>query len=126
MRRKRITSLLAPGLACLLVGAASHSATGQKTQATPSVLAGTVFRDNGFALAGAEVRITEAGEEKKKKKTWTSTTDSRGEFALRVPPSPVDGYNVSVKANGFEPQAKPVKLQEGERVELNFILSASN
>jgi hypothetical protein len=126
MTRRKSTSLVAalfaPGTAFLIAGAAM----GEKKPAPMAVVAGTVFRDSSFALAGAEVTVAEAGETSaKKKKKWSAPTDSRGEFAIRVPPAPDGGYNVSVKAIGFEAQAKTVKPQEGERVEINFVLSAS-
>jgi hypothetical protein len=105
--------------------AAGPAAAEKRKTPALAVVAGTVFRESGFALAGAEVTIAEPGETSAKKKKWFASTDSRGEFAVRVPAAPEGGYNVSVKANGFESQTKSVKPQEGERVEINFILSAS-
>jgi inorganic triphosphatase YgiF len=42
-----------------------------------------VFDEHALSLAGAQVRIRKSGE---KKFRWQTYTDSRGEFAVRVPP----------------------------------------
>lgn len=127
MTRRKSTKLLALAAPAVVLACPGTPLLGADKKKSPpmSVVAGTVFRDSGFALAGAEVTITLVGEDSAKKKKWSAPTDSRGEFAIRVPPAPEDGYNVSVKAVGFESQAKVTKPVEGERVELNFVLAAS-
>ena len=125
MRRRKNTKFLALVAACLSLCPFTALGADKKKAPALAVIAGTVFRDSGFALAGAEVSIVAAGEDQAKKKKWSAATDSRGEFAVRVPASPSEGYNVGIKANGFEPQAQSVKPHEGERVELNFVLNAS-
>ncbi|MCC7496942.1 MAG: carboxypeptidase regulatory-like domain-containing protein [Bryobacterales bacterium] len=90
-----------------------------------SVVAGTVFREPGFALAGAQVTITPdpdaSSPRKPKLKKMKALSDSRGEFAFRVP-SIAMKYVVSAVAEGFTPQRKPVVIHGGERAEVYFTL----
>ncbi len=54
------------------------------SKAIPSFLIlGTVFNENALSFPGVEVRIRRSGE---KKFLWEVYTNSRGEFAVRVPP----------------------------------------
>lgn len=89
-----------------------------------AVIAGTVFKESGFSLPGAQVSVSAIGEDQKAKKFRIRkvVTDARGEFAVRVPAEPMR-YNVSVKAAGHQPQAKEVEIQGEERSELFFRLS---
>lgn len=84
------------------------------------MLAGTVFRDAGFALRGAEVVVTpdSAG---KKAKPLRAASDARGEFFLRLPPGPAS-YNVVVRASGYKPAEKKVTFGADERLDINFLL----
>jgi len=84
-----------------------------------SVIAGTVFRPPGFALAGADVEITPEAEGKPKK--MKAVSDARGEFALRVPPVPMK-YKVDVKCNGYQPQQKTVEIEGEQHKDLTFQL----
>ena len=93
-----------------------------------AVVGGTVFRDNGFALADAEVTleiVPDAGStgSKSKVKKLKSTTSPRGEFTFRVPAAPAK-YRVAVSMKGFRPGEKMVEIQGGpERVDATFSLS---
>lgn len=93
-----------------------------KNSSQPFIVFGTVFTAQGFALPGAEVRLRRAGE---KKDRWQARSDSRGEFAFRVP---LDlEYELSVKAAGFEPEARKVDARQGNRTDLTLRLHpASN
>lgn len=90
-----------------------------------SIVAGTVFRDPGFALAGARITMTPAPDANSPAKTKTkkskAISDSRGEFAFRVPAVAMR-YMISVEADGYAPQQKPVEVQGGERAEVYFSL----
>ncbi len=93
-----------------------------KDLAQTFVVFGTIFTTQGFALAGADVRLRRAGE---KKDRWQGRSDARGEFAFRVPPD-VE-YELSVTAKGFDPETRKVDAREGSRVDLTLRLKpASN
>src|ERR1700682_4156874 len=49
------------------------------------VIRGTVFNERGLALQGVKLRIRRSDQ---KKSRWETSTNSRGEFALRVPKGP--------------------------------------
>jgi hypothetical protein len=88
-------------------------------EAPEAVIGGTVFRPPGLALPGAEVVITpQEGDKPKKLKTVTNT---RGEFAVRVPAVPMK-YSVDVKASGFKPDEKTVVIEGEQRRDLSFLL----
>jgi hypothetical protein len=97
----------------------------QKPVESYALVAGTVFREPGFALPGAEVILTAApdapsnGPRVKKQK---AATDGRGEFAFRVPPEGMK-YVVMVSAKGMKNQEKTVSVQGEERVEVTFMLA---
>jgi hypothetical protein len=114
-----------PRVACLVVSLAGLCLPAFGGE--QAVIAGTVFRDPGFALPRAEVLVTPsetpAGPKKKKVKPRKAVTDGRGEFAVYVP-AEKGSYVVSVKAEGLEPQRKPVEISgaPGERVDVYLTL----
>lgn len=73
------------------------------------LLKGTVFTEQGFSLPGAELRIRRSDE---KKFRWTVLADRRGEFAIRVPKGA--GYEMTVRAPGYQEQAHIVDAKAGE------------
>ena len=81
-----------------------------------SILAGTVFRPPGFALAGAEVTL-----KPEKGKVQRAFSNTRGEFAFRVP-SKFASYTVRVKAEGFEVGEKTTEIGIDQRIDLAFEL----
>lgn len=91
---------------------------GRKGKGAQAVIAGTVFRDTGFSLPGADVVVKPAPAGGKKQE-WKASSDARGEFALRVPAGPAS-YNLIVIANGYRPQEKAVTLAGQERVEFSI------
>ena len=103
------------------------SAAGKKParQEPFALIAGTVFRDTGFALPGAEVTVkTEPGAQNNVKfKPLKLETNHRGEFVTRVLALP-KRYTVTVKARGFRPQSKTVVISGDERVDVFFHLEA--
>jgi len=132
MRKTRTTTgsrLLAVFLlAALAAGTASagKSRTKKTSGETFAVIAGTVFRSPGFAVAEADVVITpeseSAGDTKLKK--VKVQTNSRGEFATHVPAVPMH-YKVDVKINGYEPQQKAVAIEGEQRKDVYFLLEPS-
>ena len=100
------------------------AAAGKSGKPEPfALIAGSVFRDTGFSLAGAELTVEPAPEAKvpSKFKRIKTVTDARGEFAVRVPSVPMR-YTVSVKARRYRLDRKEVSIQGEERVELLFRL----
>ncbi len=87
------------------------------------MIAISVFREPGFAVAAATVQLAPAGGENSgfKAKAMKGVTDARGEFAFRVPPLPAQ-YTVTVTAKGLKSQQKPVSVHGEERVDATFML----
>ena len=121
-------------LFCLVLAACGTAAAEGKKKPEGAleyaVVGGTVFRDNGFALADAEVTLAEAKESaanaKAKVKKLKATSSPRGEFSFRVPPL-AGKYRVSVSAKGFQSAEKVVEIQGGsERVDATFSLSSES
>lgn len=116
-----MTLALAPGS---VWAEKSHAKKGAEPFA---VIAGTVFRSPGFAVAEAEVVITpeaaSVGEVKLKK--VKVLTNGRGEFATHVPPVPMR-YNVDVKISGYEPQQKAVAIEGEQRKDVYFLLEPAS
>ena len=112
--------------ALLLIAGIVFSALGaEKKKAEPyGLVAGTVFRDPGFALPGAEVTVVpdpEQGQTPVKIKKLQALSDARGEFAFRVPPVSMR-YSIHVSAKGYHPEDKSVSIQGEERTEATFQL----
>jgi hypothetical protein len=72
------------------------------------LIRGTVFNEKALAFPGAQLRIRREGE---KKFRWESLTNSRGEFAVRVPPG--SNYEMVVRAKGFLEQTRTVEAKTG-------------
>jgi hypothetical protein len=69
---------------------------------------GTVFSEKALSFPGVELRIRVAGE---KKYRWDSYTNSRGEFAVRVPQGA--SYEIAARVKGFEEQTRTVDAKKG-------------
>ena len=76
------------------------------------LIRGTVFDDKALALPGARLRIRRSSEKKSRWETWSN---SRGEFAVRVPRG--TDYELAVGAKGFAGQKKAVQAKGAEREE---------
>jgi Carboxypeptidase regulatory-like domain len=72
------------------------------------LIRGTVFTDTALALPGARLRIRRAGE---KKFHWEGLTNSRGEFAVRVPQG--SDYELSIEAKGFAEETRSFDAKSG-------------
>jgi hypothetical protein len=99
----------------------------RKPPAPYAVIAGTVFRNSGFALPGAEVELTAGGQgqDAQKFKKMKTLSDARGEFAFRVPPVAAD-YKVTVRAAGYRAQEKPVSVAGEVRMDVFFSLEPAS
>ncbi len=89
----------------------SSSAKPQKqkySHANDFLIIGTIFDPKGYAFPGVQLRIRRTTE---KKYRWDSYTNSRGEFAVRVPQG-MD-YEMMVHAKGFVDQARVLDAKTG-------------
>jgi len=86
----------------------SSSSKHGHSHANDFLVIGTVFTDKAYALPGAHIRVRRTGE---KKFRWETYTNSRGEFALRVPQG-VE-YEIVVLAKGFVDQNGSVSAKSG-------------
>ena len=94
----------------------------KKSPTAYALIFGTVFRENGMSLPGADVEIAaDASTGGQKFKKQKAVSDARGEFAFRVPPVPAK-LKVSVKADGYSPQDKEVAVTAEERIDVFFRL----
>lgn len=100
---------------------------GKKPEIGYAVVAGTVFRASGLTLGGAEVTIKAAGDSKeaRKFKKMSTVTNSRGEFAFRLPAAP-RSYTVGVKAAGYQPQEKAVSVSGEDRMDVFILMEAAS
>lgn len=99
----------------------------EKPAAAFAVIAGTVFRPPGLALPGASLRIEPNEKEASgtKLKRADAVTDSRGEFAVRVPAVP-SKWTVHVQATGYAEQTKDVVVEGEQRYDLSLQLEPDN
>ena len=88
----------------------SSSKPGQTkySHANDFLIHGTIFTDKALSFPGVELRIRRVGE---KKFHWESYTNSRGEFAVRVPQG--SNYELVVRAKGFADQTRTVDAKNG-------------
>lgn len=70
---------------------------------------GTVFNEKALAFPAVQLRIRRAGE---KKFHWETYTNSRGDFAIRVPKD--SEYEILVHAKGFTDQTQTIDAKNGE------------
>lgn len=90
-------------------------------------MGGTVFRESGLALPGAEVTLAADAENagQKKGKPQKQITDARGEFAFRVPSEP-RRYTVTATAKHFQSREKTIAIQGYERTDVTLTLPESS
>lgn len=73
------------------------------------LILGTVFDEKALSFPGVQIRIRRSNE---KKYRWETYTNSRGEFAVRVPEGPV--YEVAVRAKKYRDQSQKVNSVNGD------------
>jgi opacity protein-like surface antigen len=89
----------------------SSSANGGKqkySHADDFLIRGTVFTDKALSFPGVQLRIRRAGE---KKFRWEDSTNSRGEFAIRVPQG--TQYEMVAHAKSFADQTRTIDARTG-------------
>jgi hypothetical protein len=108
-------------LAAAMVCAGQDKSASKTKRAEPhAVVAGTVFRDPGFAQGGATVTLTRK-DDPKAKKLQEIVTSPRGEFTFRVPPGPAV-YVVLATLKGFRPARQEVEISGEEQVNETLLL----
>jgi carboxypeptidase family protein len=116
------SKLVGSKLVALLVCGLLSSAAGKKPEPY-AVVAGTVFREDGFSLPGASVTLLPKDAPKGKK--LEAVSDARGEFAFRVPAGAA-AYVVKAARKGFQPAEKEASVSGEGRVDVTLILSAES
>lgn len=90
----------------------------KRSHANDLLLRGTVFNERGLAMREVRLRIRRANE---KKSHWETYTNSRGEFAVRVPPG--SDYEIQAERKGFESQTRPINAKDSvgdEKINLHM------
>ena len=73
------------------------------------LIVGTVFNENALSFPAVEIRIRRLDQ---KKFRWNAYTNSRGEFALRVPDD--RDYEVLVHVKHYQDQKRTVMTHNGD------------
>ena len=84
-----------------------------------AVIAGTVFRDPGFAQPGASVVL--ALKSAPAKKLQSQISSPRGEFTFRVPAGP-NRYLVTATLKGFQTAREEIEIQGEEQINATLLL----
>jgi hypothetical protein len=84
-----------------------------------AVIAGTVFRDPGFAQPGASVIL--ALKSAPAKKLQHQISSPRGEFAFRIPAGP-NRYLVTATLKGFQAAREEIEIQGEEQINATLLL----
>jgi Carboxypeptidase regulatory-like domain len=87
---------------------AESSSNGKGTHAHDFLIRGTVFQPNALAFPAVQLRIRRDSE---KKFRWETYTNSRGEFAVRVPQGLQ--YEVVIHMKGFADQTRAIDARSG-------------
>jgi Carboxypeptidase regulatory-like domain len=87
----------------------SSSTSKNRSKVPPFLILGTVFNEHALAFPGVQVKIRRKGD---KKFHYDAYTNSRGEFAVRVP----DGieYEVVVHQKNYQDQSQVVAANMAE------------
>ncbi len=125
-RKKRRMRKSGTSLICLLILAVPLAGAGKKkiVPEAYSIVAGTVFRESGFALPQAEVTLIPDPQPDGlpvKVKKLSTVSDARGEFVFRVPSASMQ-YTVRVAAKGYHGEEKTITVHGDERADVTFQL----
>jgi hypothetical protein len=96
------------------LGAQAQSSSSSKggkqkySHANDFLIRGTVFTEKALSFPAVQLRIRRSGE---KKFRWEDQTNSRGEFAIRVPQG--TQYEMVVHAKGFADQTMTIDARTG-------------
>ena len=132
MRTKSSRNRRAPGrrfllLAAIALTALAAGAKDKQEQAPYALIFGTMFQESGLSLTGARIEIVPAGELQgaRKFRRLEAVSDSRGEFAFRVPVEEMT-YKLTARAAGYIPQEKTTQAAGEVRVDVFFRLEAAS
>jgi hypothetical protein len=104
-----LTPLSQDALASQAQSSSSSKSGNQKySHANDFLIRGTVFTVKALSFPGVQLQIRRSGE---KKFRWKDQTNSRGEFAIRVPQG--TQYEMVVHAKGFADQTRTIDAQTG-------------
>ena len=78
------------------------------SHANDFLISGTVFDPKGYAFPGVQLKIRRSTE---KKFRWDDFTNSRGEFAVRVPKG--SEYEMVVQVKGYADQTRELDAKSG-------------
>jgi hypothetical protein len=123
----KITKLLVRfGALAALTAALAAAGDKKKSADSETVIAGSVFRDPGYAMPEATVTLVRKDDPKHKKLAEIPTT-FRGEFVFHVPLTPAV-YVVKASAKGYRPEEKEASVTSSttalDRIELTFTLES--
>lgn len=107
--------VLLAGLALIVAAPAGAQSSSKSTHARDFLIFATVFRDQGFALPGARVRVRRKDE---KKFHWEAMSDRQGELGIRVPQGAE--YEITIEAAGFKTQSRKLDARDGNREDLTI------
>ena len=114
-KSKSILVILLPAVCLAQIGLAQA-----KPKAGPdAVIAGTVFRDPGFAQPGASVVL--ALKSAPAKKLQHQISSPRGEFTFRVPAGP-NRYLITATLKGFQTAREEIEIQDQEQINATLLL----
>jgi hypothetical protein len=120
-KRTKKTSGISRRLSLALLCTASSLAAEERY----TLIAGTVFTENGFAIPNAELKLdpipADGATPAKRFPRRTERTSFRGEFFFRVPNEPMQ-YRVTAKISRYQTQSKDIQVTEEDRIDLNFLL----
>jgi hypothetical protein len=78
------------------------------SHANDFLIRGTVFNEKALSFPDVELRLRKEGQ---KKYRWETYTNSRGEFAVRVPQG--SNYEILVHVKGFTDQTRTINAKGG-------------
>lgn len=85
------------------------------------IVAGTVFRDPGFALPDAKVELLQRADSRTAK-LQQAVSSPHGEFSFRVPAAPAT-YIVRASAKGYQPAEQEAAISGENRVDVSLTLT---
>ena len=82
------------------------------SHANDYLIRGTVFTEKALSFPGVQLRIRKVGEKKFRRESYTN---SRGEFAVRVPQG--SDYEMVVRVKGYVEQTRTIDAKSGANEE---------